>query len=517
MEEFLKSCISKYQELTGCKNLPKADTPFIDEVKADKEYFALQYEIEDAKAKNSSISEKSEEVGELKPIAARVIMKLFYAARLARWDLLRAIGMLATRITKWSKWDDKRLHRLMCYVQTTLQLRMRSWRSTKDTNFTHDLYVDADFAGDAKDSKSTNGVYQQLAGNSSRGQVSAVSKKQSCVSHSTPEAEIVAADHGIRVEALPALDLVELVLGRKARVRVHEDNETAALAIRNGKSPAMRYLHRTHRVSVSWLHDLERNKTIETLNCDTELQKADIFTKPFNEANKWNTRLVEIGIWYPDVSSAEFVAVAKVKPNKNTSAQASPVNASALPSIAKRSVEPNVVRNVPFEIPKNKRLIIKFCCGPDSKLGQTSKIKEASDCVVIRITEEHDVTTEKGFEFVNHLIDLCIGSRTMLMAAMPCTGGSMWMNINKRRPGGEARLRKHLSTFRKIWKTFVHCARKLAAKGGTIVNEWPRSCRYWKWPEVVRFFDELDMQFVDFDGCMLGLTGRKGNLIKKPR
>ena len=73
MEEFLKSCVSKYTELTGCTNLTKAETPFIDEVKADKEYFALQYAIEDAKPKNSSVSEKSDEVGELKPIAARII------------------------------------------------------------------------------------------------------------------------------------------------------------------------------------------------------------------------------------------------------------------------------------------------------------------------------------------------------------------------------------------------------------------------------------------------------------
>ena len=42
MEEFLKSCVSKYQDLTGCKTLTKAETLFIDEVKADKEYFALQ-------------------------------------------------------------------------------------------------------------------------------------------------------------------------------------------------------------------------------------------------------------------------------------------------------------------------------------------------------------------------------------------------------------------------------------------------------------------------------------------
>ena len=40
--------------------------------------------------------------GELSDIACSVLLKLLYAARLARWDLLRAIGILSSRITKWT-------------------------------------------------------------------------------------------------------------------------------------------------------------------------------------------------------------------------------------------------------------------------------------------------------------------------------------------------------------------------------------------------------------------------------
>ena len=43
------------------------------------------------------------EVGVLAPIAAQVVMKLFYCARVARPDLLRAIGHLTRFLTKWSK------------------------------------------------------------------------------------------------------------------------------------------------------------------------------------------------------------------------------------------------------------------------------------------------------------------------------------------------------------------------------------------------------------------------------
>ena len=46
--------------------------------------------------------EAEPEPGRLKSIAAKILMKLFYAARLARFDLLRAIANLARYITKWT-------------------------------------------------------------------------------------------------------------------------------------------------------------------------------------------------------------------------------------------------------------------------------------------------------------------------------------------------------------------------------------------------------------------------------
>ena len=53
---------------------------------------------------------------EFNTAAARVIMKIMYAARMARPDLLRTIGYLARYLTKWTEDMDKRLHKLMVYV-----------------------------------------------------------------------------------------------------------------------------------------------------------------------------------------------------------------------------------------------------------------------------------------------------------------------------------------------------------------------------------------------------------------
>ena len=57
------------------------------------------------------------------------------------------------------------------------------------------LYCYADLAGDRTDSKSTSGVFMCLLGPCSFMPLNALSKKQTSVSKSTPEAEIVSLDH----------------------------------------------------------------------------------------------------------------------------------------------------------------------------------------------------------------------------------------------------------------------------------------------------------------------------------
>ena len=71
------------------------------------------------------------------------------------------------------------------------------------------LFSDADFAGDRETMRSTSGVFLALYGPHSFFPLAAQSRKQTVVSRSTVEAEIVAADHAIRMSGLPALPLWE--------------------------------------------------------------------------------------------------------------------------------------------------------------------------------------------------------------------------------------------------------------------------------------------------------------------
>jgi hypothetical protein len=95
MSDFLKQCVALYKELGGPKaqTLRKVDTPFTDVPLSER-----------APAEGAS--------RELAPIASKLLMKILYAARMARYDLLRATCYLATRITKWDATCDKMLHRL---------------------------------------------------------------------------------------------------------------------------------------------------------------------------------------------------------------------------------------------------------------------------------------------------------------------------------------------------------------------------------------------------------------------
>ena len=83
------------------------------------------------------------------------------------------------------------------------------------------LFQDSDFAGDLEDSKSTSGWTLCVFGSHTFVPISWMCKKQTSVSHSSTESEIISLDTGLRLDGLLALELWDLivsVLGNISRV-----------------------------------------------------------------------------------------------------------------------------------------------------------------------------------------------------------------------------------------------------------------------------------------------------------
>ena len=197
------------------------------------------------------------------------------------------------------------------------------------------LFQDSDFAGDLEDSKSTSGGTLCIFGSHTFVPISWMCKKQTAVSHSSTESEIISLDTGLRLDGLPALELWDLivsVLGNVSRVSdrsgqpdsddhkhhkshnkidvmkdidavpsnvqsarqeallyVFEDNEAVNKMIIKGRSPTMRHVSRTHRVALDWLFDrINLDSKIQIKYIDTKNQLADILTKGNFTRDEWN-------------------------------------------------------------------------------------------------------------------------------------------------------------------------------------------------------------------------------------
>ena len=128
----------------------------------------------------------------------------------------------------------------------------------------------------------------------------AISKRQTCASVSTPEAELVAGSHGLVRELLPALDMCDKILPVGYDAVFHEDNQAMIRVIETGRNPTMRYLHRTHRISIATLHEIITGQVSDAkINCEyttSAEMAADIFTKGFTDKTKWTHAVRSVGI-----------------------------------------------------------------------------------------------------------------------------------------------------------------------------------------------------------------------------
>ena len=169
------------------------------------------------------------------------------------------------------------------------------------------LFADADFAGCPKSLRSTSGSHLHIQGAHTRFPLSGGSKRQGCVSHSTPEAEIVAADTTLRTMGIPSLSIWETLTGRSPKLLFHDDNQGMIGVVRSGRNPTMRHLERTHGISTTSLHEHFVRDNFVLMYEVTSKMAADIHTKGFKNPLAWKRACMLINLLDPgDLSSKEL-------------------------------------------------------------------------------------------------------------------------------------------------------------------------------------------------------------------
>ena len=174
-----KKCVERYCELASktTQQLHKVSTPCIDD-----HHFK---------------EEEMKSVGELSEVCSQNVLKCLYLARIGRPDILWSVNKLARSITKWTKACDKRLNRLISDIHHTCEDKQYCHVGNTAKQCRLGLFQDSDFAGDLEDSKSTSGGTLCIFGSHTFVPISWMCKKQTAVSHSSTESEIISLDTGL--------------------------------------------------------------------------------------------------------------------------------------------------------------------------------------------------------------------------------------------------------------------------------------------------------------------------------
>ena len=278
--------------------------------------------------------EEMKSVGELSQVCSQIVLNCSYLARIGGPDILWSVSKLARSITKRTKACDKRLNRLISFIDHTCEYRQYCYVHNTAKQCKLGLFSDSDFAGDLEDSKSTSGGTLCIFGSHTIVPISWMCKKQTAVSHSSTESEIISLDAGLRLDGLLALELWDLIVSvfgsmtqttertvrlvvtersqksqgkinvlnnidcvpsnvrsarQEASLYVFEDNEAVIKMIIKGRSPTIRHVSRTHRVALDSLFDrINLDPKIQIKYIDTKNQLAGILTKGNFTRDEWN-------------------------------------------------------------------------------------------------------------------------------------------------------------------------------------------------------------------------------------
>ncbi|MEL7342602.1 MAG: Ty1/Copia family ribonuclease HI, partial [Bacteroidota bacterium] len=199
-----------------------------------------------------------------------IVAKLLYVAVRARMDILLAVGFLCTRVKAPTVQDQRKLRRLLQYLNGTLDLHLRLGADDLHTLLT---WVDAAYAVH-DDFRSHTGGGMSFG----IGAFACKSSKQKLNTKSSTEAEVVGVS-----DYLPYTLWTQMFLEEQGfellRNVVYQDNESAMRLEQNGRASAgqkSRHIHIRH----FFVTDRVKAGDVQIVHCPTLSMLADFLTKP---------------------------------------------------------------------------------------------------------------------------------------------------------------------------------------------------------------------------------------------
>jgi hypothetical protein len=199
------------------------------------------------------------------------VQQLLYVAKRTRPDILTVVSYLTTRVKEATDEDGKKLSRLLCYLNSTSDLKLHL---SSDGGNLVQAYVDASFAVHS-DGKGHTGAVISIGS----GAVTCKSTKQKLVAKSSTEAELIAVSDALS-QVLWTRNFLEGQGYKMKPALLHQDNKSSILLINRGRPASAR----TRHVAIRYFFVKDRidSKEVDVQYLGTEDMVADIFTKPLS-------------------------------------------------------------------------------------------------------------------------------------------------------------------------------------------------------------------------------------------
>ncbi|CAE7257616.1 RE2 [Symbiodinium sp. CCMP2592] len=296
MPEYAEQIVQTYCEITGTTpdKLRRVNTPCI--------------------AESSMTDEDISAQGELHDSASRILMRCLWLARLCRADIAFAVTRLASRVTRWTAWEDRQVLRLVSYIHHTRDVCMNascSWDAAPELR----VYTDADFAACPYTSRSTSGIVVHIGTGQHAFPVMWQSRKQTSVARSTPEAEMISMASAMFSEVINLQTFLQSAFKSTVPIIFFQDNETVLAILKSGYSPKLRHLGRVHRVNVASMAEIFEQEDFSATYVNSKEQLANGLTKIIPPA-EWSDMLTRCA--FTKVVAEEAERFASSLPRKIT-------------------------------------------------------------------------------------------------------------------------------------------------------------------------------------------------------